>query len=244
MAFAALRRKDRAAAIAGAALFHALLFYALLVGLRGEFQGAQEARLKLIPLQALPPPPPVVTVPNRPTRTEEGAAAPPSLKANPSPIVAPPTPLPVPSILPTVPEQVPVPPGLAASAGVSTVDGTGSGMGGQGLGSGSGGSGLGSGGGGARLAERIAGGIANRDYPRSALRARAQGSVAVRFTVRTDGRVGGCAVMRSSGHAELDDVTCRLIEKRFRYRPALDAAGRAVPAVQHKSFDWFVPAAL
>jgi protein TonB len=76
------------------------------------------------------------------------------------------------------------------------------------------------------------------------LRARAQGTVAVRFTVRADGRVGGCAVIRSSGHAELDDVTCRLIEKRFRYRPALDASGRAVPAVQYKSFDWFVPAAL
>jgi protein TonB len=149
----------------------------------------------------------------------------------------------VPLILPTVPEQVPVPAGLDASAGVSTVDGTGSGTGGQGLGSDSGGSGLGSGGGGARPAERISGGIANRDYPRSALRARAQGSVAVRFTVRADGRVGGCAVMRSSGHAELDEVTCRLIEKRFRYRPALDAAGRAVPTVQYKSYDWFVPAA-
>ena len=244
MAFAALRRKDRAAAVAGASLFHALLFYALLVGLRGEFRGAEEERLKLIPLQALAPPPPVVTVPDRPTRTEEGAAAPPSLKASPAPIVAPPTPLPVPPVLPTVPEQVPVPAGRDASAGVATVEGTGSGTGGEGLGSGSGGSGSGSGGGGARGAERIAGAIANRDYPRSALRARAQGTVAVRFTVRADGRVGGCAVMRSSGHAELDDVTCRLIEKRFRYRPALDASGRAVPAVQYKSYDWFVPAAL
>ena len=244
MPFASFQRQERAAAATGAALFHALIGYALLVGLKGEWREEAPEGLKLITLESLPPPPPVVTVPDKPTHTEEGAAAPPSLKANPSPVVAPPTPLPVPPVLPTVAEPIPVPAGSDSSAGVAAVDGIGSGTGGTGAGSGSGGSGTGSGGGGGGEAQRIAGGIANKDYPRSALRARAQGNVAVRYTVRTDGRVSGCTVVRSSGHPELDDVTCRLIEKRFRYRPALDASGRPVTATEYKSYDWYVPAAL
>jgi protein TonB len=59
--------------------------------------------------------------------------------------------------------------------------------------------------------------------------------------VQPDGRVGGCTVVRSSGHASLDETTCRLIERRFRYRPALDASGRPTSATEYKSFDWSVP---
>jgi protein TonB len=242
MGFASLQGRDRAAAAAGVALFHALLGYALLLGLRGEFGAEAPAEsFKLITLEEMPPPPPVVSVPDKPTQSEEGAAAPPSLKANPSPVVAPKTPLPVPPVLPTVEKPLPVPPGSDPSAGVSTVDGVGSGTGGEGLGSGSGGSGTGSGGGGAREAQRIAGALANRDYPRAALRDRAEGNVAVRYTVREDGRVEDCRIMRSSGHAELDETTCRLIERRFRYRPALDRSGRPTTATEYKSYDWFVP---
>jgi protein TonB len=241
MATASLQGKDRAASAVGVALFHALLGYALIVGLRGEFAPAPVAEsLKLLNLKELPPPPPV-SIPNKPTQTEEGAAAPPSLKANPSPIVAPKTPLPVPPVLATVEKALPVPEGRDASAGVSSVDGVGSGTGGEGIGSGSGGSGTGSGGGGARPAERIAGALANRDYPRSALRSRAQGNVAVRYTVNADGRAEDCRVMRSSGHIELDETTCRLIERRFRYRPALDRSGRPTTATEYKSYDWSVP---
>jgi protein TonB len=241
MALASLHRKDRAAAALGAALFHALLGYALLIGLRGEFGDEARRNVKLITLAEPPPPPPVVTVPDRPSRTDQGAAAPAGRKAAPSPVVAPSTPVPVPPVLPSVPEPMPVPEGSDTSAGVSTAAAAGSGTGGEGLGSGSGGSGTGRGSGGARAAERVSGGIENKDYPRAALRSRAQGSVAVRYTVRADGRVAGCTVLRSSGHPLLDETTCRLIEKRFRYRPALDASGRPVAATEYKSYDWYLP---
>ncbi len=242
MAHAFLQRKDRAAAAAGVALFHAILGYALLIGLKGEWgRGATAESLKLITLEELPPPPPIVTVPARRTQTEEGAAAPLSLKANPTPVVAPPTPLPVPPVLATVDKALPVPPGSDSSAGVSSREGVGSGTGGEGAGSGSGGSGTGSGGGGGREAERIAGRIENRDYPRAAFNAGAEGTVAVRYTVRTDGRAGDCAVVRSSGNGDLDGTTCRLIEKRFRYRPALDRSGRPVSATEYKTYDWYLP---
>jgi protein TonB len=63
----------------------------------------------------------------------------------------------------------------------------------------------------------------------------------VRYVVGTDGSVGGCRVTRSSGHAELDETTCRLIEQRFRYRPARDGAGRPVPETVSRTFDWLLP---
>lgn len=80
-------------------------------------------------------------------------------------------------------------------------------------------------------AQLIQGRIRNSDYPRAARRARAQGTVYVRFAVQPDGNVGDCAITRSSGSAVLDATTCELIRSRFRYTPARDVEGRAVPDV-------------
>jgi protein TonB len=48
--------------------------------------------------------------------------------------------------------------------------------------------------------------------------------------------------MRSTASPELDATTCRLIERRFRYEPALDGAGRPVPETIGRTFDWLLPA--
>jgi protein TonB len=58
------------------------------------------------------------------------------------------------------------------------------------------------------------------------------------FTVGVDGRARGCRVTRSSGVAELDALTCRLIEKRFRFRPSTDRYGRPVPDEVDWDHDW------
>jgi protein TonB len=168
-----------------------------------------------------PPPPPAKTAPQ-----EEGASGKKAAKAEPSPIVAP-----VPVI------QIPVPPiitaapiaadGIQAKSGASDsgVDGTGGAD--EGTGTGSGGSGRGPGGGGvATQPTLIRGEIVNRDYPRSAAKARAEGTVIAYYTVLPNGRVEGCFIHQSSGNAALDATTCDLIEKRFRYRPAMDRQGR------------------
>jgi protein TonB len=131
--------------------------------------------------------------------------------------------------------------GMDTSAGASTMDGPGTGAGGIGQGTGSGGQGAGSGSGLSRPAQLINGNLRNEDYPRSALRAGAQGSVSVSFTVGPSGRVEQCRVTRSSGHPDLDETTCRLILRRFRYRPALNAAGDPVPETMRKAYDWLLP---
>jgi TonB family protein len=65
--------------------------------------------------------------------------------------------------------------------------------------------------------------ITRDDYPVSALLAGEQGTVAFQLEVRPDGRVGGCAVTKSSGSAALDATTCRLMRMRARFSPALGA---------------------
>lgn len=116
--------------------------------------------------------------------------------------------------------------GNAPSAGATPDPGPGSGAGGRGDGTGAGGAGSGTGGG--TKAVWRSGAIRDRDYPREASRANAGGEVEVRFTIEASGRVSGCRVTRSSGDASLDETTCRLIEERFRFQPATNAASQPV----------------
>ena len=42
----------------------------------------------------------------------------------------------------------------------------------------------------------------------------------------------------SSGYAAFDEATCRLIEQRFRFRPARDESGRAVEWTIRTDYTW------
>lgn len=68
------------------------------------------------------------------------------------------------------------------------------------------------------------------DYPRRALAARMEGVVELEVEVRADGRVESVRVKVSSGHTLLDDEALKTV-KRWRFTPARDAAGEAVPSV-------------
>lgn len=225
-----MRRADRnrIASAIGVAVLHILIGYMLITGLgMGAIRRAAQ-QMKLFTIAPEPPPPIEKAVP---PRTIARAAAkdqssPKNLKAEPSPLVAPSveTRLPPPVVAaPTAGE------GAQASAGASDVAGPGSGAGGNGLGSG---------GGLAARAERTAGRLFDSDYPPSARRAGVEGIVYVRYTVNPDGRVGTCTVTRSSGSDALDRTTCRLIQRRFRYRAARDAQGRAVPDDISNFYEW------
>jgi protein TonB len=78
----------------------------------------------------------------------------------------------------------------------------------------------------------------NADYPRTALREGATGTVGVRFTVLTSGRIANCRVVRSSGSGTLDDTTCRLLTQRLRFRPATDGAGRPIASELGSDYTW------
>ena len=94
-------------------------------------------------------------------------------------------------------------------------------------------------GGGTRAVWR-SGAIRDRDYPKDASRAKIGGEVEVRFTIEASGRVTGCRITRSSGDASLDATTCRLIEERFRFRPATNGAGQPVASQYGWRQSWWL----
>ena len=229
-------RSERARAGALVAALHALIGWALLTGLGVDIVRSAASPLRVFNVAVPPPPDRTVPAPVR-VRAPEGAAAPPSLHARPTPVVAPRRAARSP--VRAASEPLPASTGSADRAGASRTPGPGSGAGGQGSGAGAGRGGSGTGGGGlARRAQRLSGAFNYAaDYPVRDRPGRAE-TVGVRFLVGTDGRVRDCSVTRSSGNARLDATTCRLIEQRFRYRPAADASGNAVPSVVSTVFSW------
>jgi TonB family protein len=84
----------------------------------------------------------------------------------------------------------------------------------------------------------VSGALTNADYARSGVPRGTNGTVFIAFRVRSDGRVDRCRVVRSSGNTTIDRETCRLVERRFRFRPARDAAGRAIDFALQTDFTW------
>ena len=231
-----LSRKHRVAAASAAIAAVALIGLGLASGLDlTAVRTASEA----ITAIALPAPSPEKPPPPEAPQTDKaaGESAPPAEVARAAPVVASqpkvPQPKPPPVAAAPVPGQ-----GSEASAGAAPLPGPGSGAGGQGSGTGSGGSGDGVGGGARPIL--LSGRIRDNDYPRAASRAKIGGEVEVRFTIETSGRVTRCRITRSSGDAALDATTCRLIEERFRFRPATNAAGAAVASQYGWRQSWWL----
>jgi protein TonB len=80
----------------------------------------------------------------------------------------------------------------------------------------------------------ISGGLQDSDNRNG----RFAGSVAVRITVRPNGRAGRCRIARSSGNPHLDQTTCYLVGERLLFSPAQDAAGRAVESEVSTTYVW------
>lgn len=132
--------------------------------------------------------------------------------------------------------------GSAVSPGAREA-GNGTGAGGQGNGAGSGAAGKGTGGGGVAVkAVKTAGDInAARDYPPATREQRLGDYVIIALTVGVDGRVKSCRIHRASRDPQSDQITCRLAQERFRFRPAMDAAGNPVDSVYGWQQRWFEP---
>jgi TonB family protein len=86
--------------------------------------------------------------------------------------------------------------------------------------------------------------ITEDDYPASAVRAEAEGTVAFDLTVAGDGHVADCQVSLSSGNADLDSTTCTLLIQRARFstpQAGLHYRGRIlwkIPAPDPEPIAW------
>ena len=224
-------RTRRALALALVLGAHALAFWFLLRPMMISQPAAEEA-LILVDIPA--PPPPIPDAPPEP----EGQSAPEAPKADAKPVAAP-----VPDVVVPTPLPAPTPPAPAEGpdnqSGAANVDRGGTAAGGAGIGSGLGQGGAGTGGGGPTRARRIAGNILKADYPRARSSREVGGSTTAHFEVGTDGRARNCRVVRSSGNRDRDQITCRLIEQRFRYEPARDPQGNPVADIAGWRQDWW-----
>jgi TonB family protein len=80
--------------------------------------------------------------------------------------------------------------------------------------------------------------VTNNDYPASALRRHAQGTVVFRLHIDATGRVGDCAVVESSGDADLDATSCRVMRQRARLEPATGQDGSPIPVTFIGCITW------
>lgn len=164
-----------------------------------------------------------------PTEAEEGASSPPNIESDATETEAPKPDVPLKSENAATASPTPAK-GNDRNTGAADAPGQGTGAGGEGEGTGSGGQGDGKGGGNiVTRAVKIAGAIRQSDYPKGQPRKRGvEEKVVAFYTVLPNGRVTDCTIQVSSGNAPLDASTCRLIEQRFRYRPARNSAGQTV----------------
>ena len=236
-----LSSRDRTGAALAVLLVHGALALVLLnaSGKVGELP-SQAVPIETFDVIEPPPPEPLRPPPPAdPARTdevaevrpeEEGAAAPPNIRSQATPVVLPEPAVRLPQAPRVVASETPAR-GAEATQGAALIAGPGTGAGGVGTGTGSGGAGSGTGGGGSGQAPRSPSVIQSttltgRDYPRAVLRAWPRGGrtfVAVR--VQLDGRATDCKVNRSSGNAVVDQWTCRLVEQQVRFRPATNERG-------------------
>ncbi len=227
--FGGTRPRERLVAFVAAAVVQVALGVALLSGFAVQVGRARDVVERLIDVRLLPPPPPQPPPPKpRPARAT-AAAAPPPLAPNPG---GSPGPAPHGQAVTAPVAVIAAPPaGGGAGSGVSSGSGSGGGTGGQGYGEEDGGTDL----------VQIAGAILPSDYPRSLGNAGIGGRVSGTFTVETNGRVTECRVTHSSGVPQLDALTCRLMEERFRFRPSTDRFGRPIRDLVEWDHDWFAP---
>lgn len=75
-------------------------------------------------------------------------------------------------------------------------------------------------------------------YPSAALRNNEQGTSNATYTVGVDGRVSDCS---AEGATEaLNVATCRMIQRHWRYAPAVDAKNQPVSEVRKKSLTFSI----
>lgn len=83
--------------------------------------------------------------------------------------------------------------------------------------------------------------VTTDDYPARAMREEREGVTMVTISVGADGRVTNCSITNSSGSPDLDEIACRNITRRARFRPATNGNGDEVPGTYSIPVRWEIP---
>ena len=94
---------------------------------------------------------------------------------------------------------------------------------------------------GARPKNNPASWLSNNDYRPSWTRKELTGLARFRLEIASNGRVTDCTITGSTGHAELDEATCKLVTRRARFEPARGGNGDAVAGSYTGSVLWQLP---
>jgi periplasmic protein TonB len=83
------------------------------------------------------------------------------------------------------------------------------------------------------------GSISDDDYPPSASRNEESGTSVASYTIGTDGRVTNCSA--SGASPSLDAETCKLIIRRFKFKPAIGSDGNPISENRTQRVRWQLP---
>lgn len=83
--------------------------------------------------------------------------------------------------------------------------------------------------------------ISTDDYPRRPLVDEIEGVAGYRLIIGSNGRVSSCEVTSTSGNAQLDAATCKLLTRRARFEAASDETGAKIVGSYTGSVRWEIP---
>jgi periplasmic protein TonB len=83
--------------------------------------------------------------------------------------------------------------------------------------------------------------VTNDDYRSRWIMEELAGTARFRLAIDARGKVTGCTITGSTGHAPLDVATCDLVTKRARFDAARDGTGKPVVGSYSGSVTWRIP---
>jgi protein TonB len=83
--------------------------------------------------------------------------------------------------------------------------------------------------------------VTNADYRSRWIMEEMAGTARFKLAIDAAGRVTGCTITRSTGHAPLDAATCDLVSKRARFEAARDNTGKPVAGSYTGVITWTIP---
>lgn len=83
--------------------------------------------------------------------------------------------------------------------------------------------------------------VTNADYRPRWIREGLTGKASFTLRIDANGKVAGCTITRSTGHAALDTATCDLVTDRARFDAARDGNGKPVAGTFSSTITWNIP---